>query len=140
MQSHPHYWSLGLSTLTVSTLCGSPSLAFLYRKKVLGMHMVLSINNSPTFQHSKEHILLNIDHEDKSPLFFTGANSGCSPAHPSVALVILGLSQGSASHCKDFRAGAPTSSIQPEILASQLQSPLSRGPRHCSVAPRRAFR
>lgn len=50
----------------------------------LGMLTALSINNSPTFQLSKEHILLNIDLRDKSPLFFwryiTGANSSCSPS------------------------------------------------------------
>lgn len=44
------------------------------------MLTVLSINNSHTFQLSKEHILLNIDCGDKQSLFFLlyimGANSG----------------------------------------------------------------
>lgn len=99
----------------------------------LGMLTALSINNSPTFQLSKEHILLNIDLRDKSPCFSGGISQvpipAALPAHPSVALAILGLSHRSASHCKDFRVGAPTGSAQPQILASQLQSPLLGGGR-----------
>lgn len=61
-QPHRRLW---LSTLTVSSSPWLPTVGLFTPTEVLDMLTVLSINSSPTFQLSEEHVLLNIDRGDK---------------------------------------------------------------------------
>lgn len=103
------------------------------------MLTVLSINNSPTFQLSKEHIRLNIDRGDKSPLFFwryiTGANSGCSPgpsqrglgyfgSFAEVSIPLQGLQSWSADRqCPAWDPGLPAAITITRGATPLLSSP-----------------